>query len=429
MNKQANIAYFSRGITCFVFLVLCMGQLFSEEDPLNQESLQLEILIHEVLTRNPDLEAARERIQAAAEVIPRVQVIDDPEFRFMSDFNNFKSKSQFLPMLQYQISQTFPFPGKLGLRGKIAEEIHKQFQNAKITTAKDLVLQTKKLYFKLVFNQSSLLINESNREIAKNIIDDSLSLYRSGIKGYEEVIKAQIELQTLDEELLTIEAEHVFIVSMLNAILNRSQNESLGQAVEVVSSSNNLPLQTLEAIALRKRPELKELKAMVQEQEMMAKLAKREYFPDITIAAGYEQMTHNLSDNAWEASIAFKIPLWAGLRQGRQFREAKAKAAANVNALQGMEAMIKGQIQDILGKLTAIEEKLLLYETGLLPKVMEALKAAEISYRTGKGDFLILLDTRRQYQNIELTFERIKAERETLLAELERAIGMPLEEI
>src|SRR3972149_12231696 len=236
------------GITCFVFLVLCMGQLFSEEDPLNQESLQLETLIHEVLTRNPDLEAARERIQAAAEVVPRVQVIDDPEFRFMSDFNNFKSKSQFLPMLQYQISQTFPFPGKLGLRGKIAEEIHKQFQNAKITTAKDLVLQTKKLYFKLVFNQSSLLINENNREIAKNIIDDSLSLYRSGIKGYEEVIKAQIELQTLDEELLTIEAEHVFIVSMLNAILNRSQNESLGQAVEVVNPSKNLSFQTMEEI-------------------------------------------------------------------------------------------------------------------------------------------------------------------------------------
>ena len=65
----------------------------------------------------------------------------------------------------------------------------------------------------------------------------------------------------------------------------------------------------------------------------------------------------------------------------------------------------------------------------MLPKVLEALKASEISYRTGKGDFLILLDTRRQYQNIELTFEGIKAERETLLAELERAVGVPLEEI
>ncbi len=413
----------------FAFIAFNAGHLFSEEDPLNRSSLQLETLVEEVLRRNPNLEAAKERIRAAVEVVPRVQVIDDPEFKFLSDFNNFKSNSEFLPMLQYQISQTFPFPGKLGLKGKVAAEILKQFQNAKITTAKDLIVQAKKLYFRLVFNQSSLLINENNREIAKNIIDDSLSLYRSGTKGYEEVIKGQIELQTLDEELLTIEAERIFIVSMLNAILNRPQDEPIGQAVEVVSSPTHLPFQRLEAIAMQQRPELKELKAMVMEQEMMAKLAKREYFPDITIAAGYEQMTKNLSDNAWEASISFKIPLWVGQRQRRQVREAKAKASANMNALLGMQAMIQGQIKDILGKLKAVEEKLLLYETGLLPKVLEALKAAEISYRTGKGDFLILLDTRRQYQNIELTFEGIKAERETLLAELERAVGVPLEEI
>jgi outer membrane protein TolC len=413
----------------FAFSAFNIGPLFSEEDPLNRSSLQLETLIEEVLRRNPNLEAAKERIRAAAEVVPRVQVIDDPEFRFMSDFNNLKSKSEFLPMLQYQISQTFPFPGKLGLKGKVAVEILKQFQNAKITTTKDLIVQAKKLYFKLVFNQSSLSINRTNREIAKNIIDDSLALYRSGIKGYEEVIKAQVELQTLDEELLTIEAERIFIVSMLNTILNRSQDEAIGQAIDVVNPSKNLSFQALEAIAMQERPELKELKAMVREQEMMAKLAKREYFPDITIAAGYEQMTHNLSDNAWEASISFKIPLWIGQRQKRQFREAKAKASANANALLGMKAMIQGQIQDILGKLKAVEEKLLLYETGLLPKIAEALKASEISYRTGKGDFLILLDTRRQYQTIELTFEGIKADREILLAELERAIGIPLEEV
>jgi len=94
-----------------------------------------------------------------------------------------------------------------------------------------------------------------------------------------------------------------------------------------------------------------------------------------------------------------------------------------------MESTIRGQIQDLLGKLKANEEKLLLYKTGLIPKIIEALKTSEISYRTGKGDFLILLDTRRQYQEIELGYERNKAEREILLAELERAVGVPLEEI
>src|SRR3990167_3203612 len=107
----------NKKVVCFViFITFTIGPLFSNEDPLNQKTLQLETLVEEVLNRNPDLEAAKERIRAAAEVVPRVQVIDDPEFKFMSNFNNFKTKSKFDPMLQYQISQTFPFPGKLGLK-------------------------------------------------------------------------------------------------------------------------------------------------------------------------------------------------------------------------------------------------------------------------------------------------------------------------
>ncbi|MBI5274208.1 MAG: TolC family protein [Chlamydiales bacterium] len=413
----------------FVFITFNVAPLFSEEDPLNQSSLQLGTLIEEVLKRNPNLEAARERIQAAAQVVPRVQVLDDPEFKFLSDYNNFKSKSEFIPMLQYQISQTFPFPGKLGLKGNVAAEILKQFQSQELITKRDLILQTKKLYFQLFFNHASFQINQNNRDLVKNLIDASLALYKSGVAGYEEVAKAQVELQVLDEQLLTIETDRIFIVSMLNAILDRPQKDPFGQPVEDFRSSVDFSYDKLERLAIQKRPELKEIQAMVEEQQMMEKLAKREYFPDITISAGYEQITHNLRDNAWEASISFKIPLWVGQRQKRQVREAQARASANRNALKGMEALVRGQIQETLGKLKANEERLLLYETGLLPKIQEALKASEASYRAGKGAFLFLLDTRRQYQDISLEYERVRAEKESLIAELERAVGIPLEEI
>ncbi len=425
ISNKKIVVYF---LVCS-FITFNVGKLFSDEDPLNRPSLHLETLIEEVLQRNPDLEAAKERIRAAAEVVPRVQILEDPEFKFMSDYNNFKSKSQFLPMLQYQISQTFPFPGKLGLKGRVAAEVLKQFQSQQVITERDLILQTKKLYFQLLFNHASTQINKNNRNLVKNIIDASLAHYQAGVAGYEEVAKAQVELQVLDEQLLTIEADRIFIVSMLNAILNRPQKAPLGQPVKDFSSSVHFSYDKLERLAMQKVPELQELQAKVNEQQMMARLAKREYFPDVTISAGYEQMTRNLKDNAWEASIHFKIPLWVGLRQKRQVREALARASANRCALKGMEALVRGQIQETLGKLKATEERLLLFETGLLPKIQEALQASEASYRAGKGSFLILLDTRRQYQEISLEYERIREERESLLAELERAVGVPWEEM
>lgn len=418
-------------VRLFLFIVIALhaGQLPSAEDPLTQPSLQLETLVEEVLKRNPNLEAAQERIRAAAEVVPRVQILDDPEFKFLSDYNNLKSHSEFTPMLQYQISQTFPFPGKLGLKGQVAAEVLKQFQSQEVITKRDLVLQTKKLYFQLFFNYASSQINQINRDLVKDLIDASLSLYKSGATGYEEVAKAQVELQVLDEQLLAIEADRILIVSMLNAMLNRPQKDPLGQPVEEGRSGVHFSYDELEKLAMQKRPELTEIQAMVQEQQMMAKLAKREYFPDITISAGYEQMTQNLSDNAWEASISFKIPLWVGQRQKRQVREAQARESAHRSALKGMEAFIRGQIQEILGKMKANEERLLLYETGLLPKIQEALKASEASYRAGKGGFLFLLDTRRQYHDISLEYERVRVERELFIAELERAVGVPLEDM
>src|SRR3990167_973086 len=79
--KSSFFRYF--GYLCFHLILLYMSRLFSEEDPLTQPGLKLETLVQEVLKRNPDLKAARERIRAAAEVVPRVQVIDDPAFKFM----------------------------------------------------------------------------------------------------------------------------------------------------------------------------------------------------------------------------------------------------------------------------------------------------------------------------------------------------------
>ena len=416
-------------ICFFSFISFNMGPVFSAEDLLSQPSLQLEVLVKEVLKRNPNLEAARDRIKAASEVIPRVQALEDPEFMFLSDYNNLKPKSAFMPMLEYRISQTFPFPGKLGLKGKVAAEVLKQFQSQEIGTRSDLILQTKKLYFQLLFNGMSLQITKSNHDLVKDLIDASLALYKSGIAGYEEVTKVQIELQILDEQLLTIQSDRIFIVSMLNALLDRPQKDPLGEPVKNAKSFIGFSYEQLEGLAMQKRSELKEIQAMVVEQQMMTRLAKREYFPDVTIAAGYEQITHNPKDNAWETSVSFKIPLFICQKQKRQVREAEARVSANKNALKGMEALVRGQIQDISGKLKANEERVCLYETGLIPKIREALKASEASYRTGKGGFLSLLDTRRQYQDISLEYERVKIEQESLIAELERAVGAPLEEM
>ena len=187
-------------------------------DLLTKPPLELNNLIEEVLKNNPDLSATKRRIEANALVVPRVQILDDPQFTVMRHDSPLKSNSPFFTKVRYEASQLFPFFGKLRLKGKIAEQMLKFAQNEEETTMRELVLQTKKLYYQLYLNYAALRINKQNQEIISRFIEDTLVLYKTGVEKYDEVLKAQVELQRLKKELLNLLSDHDFIVSMINEI-------------------------------------------------------------------------------------------------------------------------------------------------------------------------------------------------------------------
>lgn len=421
-----------RTIYFYFLLIGCSTTIFCNANDISSSPLQLDILVEEVIQRNPNLDATRLRIQAMQEAVYRVQVLEDPLVMITSDQNKLHKASEFTPMMSYEISQVIPFPGKLRLKGEIAKQVLLQQQNIEITTYRELILQTKLLYYQLYTNDVSIRINADNTALVKALIDDGMALYRSGKGDYAEVIKMQLELQMLEEQHLMIEAEKIMFQSMLNALLNRSPTESLGKPVASFSRSFNLTFHQAESIALTSRSELHRMQAMVMEQEKMAQLALRNYYPDFMVGAAYERMNNNFEghvDDAWMLKVGFNLPIWIPEKQAREVREARANAFAFQKELEAMQAMISGKLKELLAKLKSTDEKISLYRDGILPKVKEAFSALLSSYRSGEGKFLLLLDTWRQAFNAELEYERFLSEREIILAELERAMGVNLEEV
>ncbi|NGX41701.1 MAG: hypothetical protein KR126chlam4_01547 [Candidatus Anoxychlamydiales bacterium] len=398
------------------------------ETLLKKPPLNINDLIEDVLKRNPDLRATKRRIEANALVVPRVQILDDPQFEAMRHDSPLRSNSEFFSKMRYELSQVFPFPGKLRLKGKIAEQMLKFAQNEEITTMRELVLQTKRLYYQLYLNYAALRINKQNQDIISRFIEDTLALYKTGEEKYDEVLKAQVELQLLKKELLNLLSDHDFIVSMINAVLDYPQDNIIGKPQGFFTQNVNYKHQELVPIAMRNRSELKGIKSLISEQCFKAKLAKRNYFPDFKVLGRYESKLGS-KDAAWGAAVSINIPLWIQQKQKREMREAMKNASAFQNDLEAFEAKIRGRIRDLLSKIESTDEKIDLYETGLVPKTSEALLSGEALYKTGKGDFLVLLDTIRQFQDFELEYEAERTQREILFAELERALGVPLEDM
>lgn len=409
----------------FLIIYLLFVPFAAAEEQPTAAPLQLNTLIQEVIERNPNLAASRERIKAAQIAAPRTQVLEDPELSIMTENTPFKSGSELTTMFRYQVSQKLPFPGKRGLRRKIADQSVETARAEEITTTRDLVLQAKRLYYELYLNQAERRINKQNKDIIRRFVEGATFRYKAGTGAYHEVLKAQVEYQMLESEYLSLEKERASMVSMLNAILDRPPTTQIGEPVEAFSPVKEFKYEEMEKIALEHRSELSGMQAMIVEQKTMADLARREFYPDFMVSGLFQQGTGGM-ENAWGVGIGINLPIWIDQRQKSEAEEAEVRARGFERSLAGMRAMIRSQIQDALVKVHNAEQRISLYKESIIPTTVQTLESIEAKYRAGREDFLMLLDTRRQLQDVELMYERTHIEREQSIADLERAVGTEL---
>ncbi len=407
----------------WIFLLSLPIICAQEEKP---EVFFMHHLVNQVLERNPNLFAVRERVKAAQFTIPRVQILDDPQFMVKTMHNPLTEQSKFMPMVRFELSQALPTSGKLWVKGLAAKKTLDVVKSEEITTQQELILQAKKAYLQLLLNYIAQKINLQNQRIVERIIASTLALYKVGKGAQEEILKAKIDLQILKNDDFTLKSEQEGFEAMINVLLNNPQSAFVAQPVEKFHKPLSFSLKKLVRLALQKRPELQGRQAMVEEQQAMVKLAQHGYYPDTMVGVMYEKARHG-GDYAWGASIGINVPLWASFKQRREVQEAQARVVAQKNSLYGLQTMICGRIREILAKIHASDKQIDLYRNEIVPKTVQTLAASHAKYRVGKRDFLFLLDTRRQLHNVQLAYYRLKIEREVLLAELERAVGVPLE--
>ena len=107
-----------------------------------ESSLKLQTLLEEALLRNPDIQSARQRWEASQAIIPQVQTLPDPQVLF---------GYQRMPMVEplegpvYGLSQKFPFPGKLALKGEVAARQADRIEQEYLATKLHVIAQLKQL--------------------------------------------------------------------------------------------------------------------------------------------------------------------------------------------------------------------------------------------------------------------------------------------
>ena len=370
--------------------------------------------------RNPELRALRALASAVEARRAAASTLPDPGFMLgvtnvgIPDFSADRAMTM-APMLQ--LTQTVPFPGKLGLRGDMSALDVELAEQGVAEAWWSLRARVASLFLDLYAVDRRIAVRRETLRLLGDFETVARALYASGSGRQADVLRASVEVARVDGELRDLEARRSAGAARLNALLDRGSGAELGAAVPPRLPSSVPEAATLRAWAEETRPALVAARLAVERARAGGRLARKELWPDLMVGLQYGQRDRGQGvERMGGATVGFSLPVFAGRRQLRARDEAAAMQSLADARLRGKRAQVDARILELTAELGRTRTLIRLYREEVLPQARATVDAAFSSYRVGEVDFLTLMDA-------ELTVNRFEDELHTLVAEYGKALA------
>ena len=405
-------------------LSIKFGSIQAQE---NGRPASLDMLVEEALQNNPEIKSAQRRWLGSEQRPTQVSTLPDPMFSYSRFIESVETRVGPQENV-FTLSQRIPFPGKLGLKGKMAKQNALAEEQRYLATIRDVVFKVKQAYYDLYWVDRSIGILNQYLALLQDFTRVAEQKYATGQGIQANVLKSQVEISSTMKRRFGFDKIRQGVAARINALLGRPQNSELATVSTIDTMRANLDEAALVNLALSQREELRAVQAMIGKSEFMKSLAKREYWPDLNLRANYIDVSKGVSTapdagkNAWSVMVGLNLPIWLGKRNAA-VREADETISSNRLAYENLENQVKAEIKDFYYQVQITGRTLDLYEQGLIAQAESSLESSLASYRTGRLDFLNLLDAERMLLNLNLGYVKEQSSYQAQLAALERAVG------
>ncbi|MFQ5965145.1 MAG: TolC family protein [Candidatus Scalinduaceae bacterium] len=425
--------FFSKILVVVLLIYVGFANIALSEERV--DIIRIRWVIDEALRTNPELQAAKLRSDASKERIPQVRALDDPVLGFTYYGEQVQTRVG-EKQAGFTASQKIPFYGKLRLRGEIAENETKVFEEKYRTLEREIIAKAKSAFYELYWVYKSININEENKVLLRKFVKIAEIKYATGKATQQDVLKAQVELSKIVNDLITLEQFRETAIARINTLLNRHPDVPLGVPEEVDIMELTVSIAELYQKAKKVSPELGILKYRIERDKAAHKLAKKQYFPDFTFGLNYTLINDlpssvlsspvGESRDSYTGTLSVNVPIFQKRKYDAGVREANARLKSSEKAYRNMENMTLFGVKDLHFKVQTEERLVKLYRDSIIPQAEQSLKAAEIGYQAGQIDFLSLIDSQRVLLNFKLANYRAIADFGINIAELEKVVGIEL---
>jgi outer membrane protein TolC len=392
------------------------------------DSLQLSE-VYQLLDRGtPRVLAADASARAAQNRVAPASRLPDPQLQFalMNRSLPGLGLDPVLGMNQIQLMQMIPVGGKIGLSTRMARAQADAAEERAQAVRWEERSRAAMLFYELYQVDRLIVITRATQDLLRDIEATTGAMYRVGEASQADVLRTQVELARMTEDLVRMESMRTAVAARFNGVLNRPPATPVGSPI-LPGFPELPPLDSLIALALAGRPMLRAAGFDVRAAELGERRAAREIWPDLEagLQYGWRSMDGE-TDHMLSLMLGVNVPLWAGRRQLAMRRETEAMREMAQADQVAMQADTRSRVAEIHADVTRARHLLQLYQNTILPQSEATVASSQAAYRSGMIDFMRVLDAQMNVNRYQQESVNLQAELGQALAELEMLTGMPL---
>jgi cobalt-zinc-cadmium efflux system outer membrane protein len=373
----------------------------------------LEHITAEALRNNPELRVFEQSVAAAKGGVRTARTWSNPELTIQPGFRRTKETDGTLDEFHgvFSLSQLFKFPGKRALEIAIAQGNVELNQIALEGFRYQVATKVRRAFYDLLTSQKIVQSRREQVESAKAFVELARKRAEAGYASDFETVKSQADLISASGALLQAEGHVAGARVTLNALMGRSPTTPL----EISGALDKLQTRGTRgdflALAMARNPAIRTQWRQAEIAGLTLRSTRFGRRPDFAIGPSVEYLRN---EQTYDISATVALPLWDQKNGEIQTATAEQKKAfASLEKTRLEIAVEKGQLE--------------LYTPAFLDRLKALMAQAEQGYAQNATTLLIYLDAKRTYFDTLVNYDEALGNLAENRAELESAIGVPLE--
>src|ERR1700676_1259558 len=251
------------------------------QEPVASSPTPLSQLLAEAEANSPQISAADHAARAARQMAPQVTTLPDPKFTYQQfsvgspkPFGGYTNSD--FAYIGVGASQELPYPGKLRLRGQVAER-DADIKQAEIEVTKTSIADAIKAdYLQLAYLQQTLGILRQNESVLDQLIQDATAHYQVGQGMQQDVLQAQVNRTKIVKEITMHHQQMGQLQAHIKGLLNRDQGSSDIVTEDLIETPLKHTSDELLAVVRQNNPQIQVDGSSIRKQDAQLASAKRE---------------------------------------------------------------------------------------------------------------------------------------------------------